>query len=98
MVNESILVAACKEVSGQGQDAMLDLNEHISNVEGNLLCTPSVGGFVDTCGNAKIVRTSILSTRCLDTSGERTPTSLDLNECIANIDGSLQWCGLDSGS
>ena len=97
IVGESILTSNCKEVGGDPQESILDLNEHVSNVEGNLLCTPSVGGFVDTCGKAKIVRTSILSAMCLDTTGERTPTALDLNECVANIDGSLQWCGLDSG-
>jgi hypothetical protein len=97
VVNGSMLVAGCREVSGEGQDAVLDLNEHVSNVEGNLLCTPSAGGFVGTCSKARIVRQSVLSANCLDTAGDRSPTALDLNECVANIDGSLQWCGLDSG-
>ncbi|KAJ3047183.1 hypothetical protein HK097_000159 [Rhizophlyctis rosea] len=59
---------------------------HIYHVE------VSTGPSSDDYETYRPPNSATLVARCYDSNGKEQPSTLDLNKCIANIDGELRWC------
>ena len=67
----------------------IDLNPVIENVDGQLEWQPA--NFIETCDYAQLASPSIMIAECKTRSQELVPTFVDLDEHIANIDGTLMF-------
>ncbi|KAH7424717.1 hypothetical protein KP509_11G021100 [Ceratopteris richardii] len=86
--------AACNDMQNHLQHSRLNLNDHIANINGALYCNVNGdGNFKQTCGRVSFEFPSgRLSAVCRRPGGAwAPPSSLDLNSCIANINGGIRW-------
>ena len=90
----STLEASCADEDYSYQSSRLSLNERIGNINGMLVCASDQGQFSLTCTDVSLLGTSQLSAQCLDTSSIYQSTSLDLNSCVQNSNGNLNWACL----
>jgi hypothetical protein len=72
--------------------AMLDLNSHIGNDDGELVA----GGknYIETCNQKEYGPESskfFIYAECKKKNGNAIDTSYDINKNVANIDGMLKW-------
>ncbi|KAH6557002.1 hypothetical protein KP509_1Z070400 [Ceratopteris richardii] len=84
------LSASCADISGNPVTSSLDLNDKISNNDGQLVCPGA--DFAASCSNIGLSGGHTLVANCKDVNGAVIQTSLDLNNCISNNDGYLQFC------
>jgi hypothetical protein len=77
-------------------EASVDLSHHLTNEDGHLMIAEvhrsGQSGFAESCRNA-VVHGGILHAECLTLTGGVQNSSINLDECIGNSDGSFQWGG-----
>jgi hypothetical protein len=89
---EGKLSALCKTRNGIVVPAMLDLNSHIGNDDGELVA----GGenYIETCDPGEYGPKSsgfFIHADCKKKNGNVIDTSLDINKNVGNVDGILEW-------
>ncbi|CAK9195729.1 unnamed protein product [Sphagnum troendelagicum] len=90
-ISGSILAAICGDGHGSSHFTELDLNSHLSNVNGVL--KPG-SGYIDTCtseGGSQEGSSFFIFAQCSQEDGDRVPTFFDVNNNVANIFGTLEW-------
>lgn len=86
----STLTSTCYKADGRTpQTSSIDLNKHIANIDGTLKWQPS--NFIETCRYASIERSSTLTAQCKTRDQRWVSTKIDLDDHIANIDGTLKY-------
>ena len=88
-IDGSVLSSTCRRINGSYMPTSIDLNPVIENVDGELEWQPS--NFIETCDYAQLASPSIMIAECKTRSQELVPTFVDLDEHIANIDGTLMF-------
>lgn len=86
------LHASCASAAGASVDTRIDLNNHLGNNNGGL--TWWSGGAYATCafGNVFAFRGDMgLDAQCRDVGGALHFTSVNLDQCIANRNGTLVY-------
>ncbi|KAH7286015.1 hypothetical protein KP509_33G055400 [Ceratopteris richardii] len=86
----TLFSASCADVSGHDRFSALQLNFKIGNVNGNLVCPGA--NFAASCSNIFLSGGHTLLANCKNSNGALIQTSLDLNNCIQNINGELYFC------
>jgi hypothetical protein len=75
-------------------EASVDLSYHLINEDGHLMIAEvhrsGPSGFAESCRNA-VMHGGILHAECLTLTGGFQNSSINLDECIGNHDGSLRW-------
>ncbi|OWA54802.1 hypothetical protein BV898_19196 [Hypsibius exemplaris] len=89
--NEIILTAETYDREGKLHHRQVDLNQWIANKNGILRWEEgAVGGhFGHSCQWVSVTQSGVLSALCSPLNGALNPTSINLNEAIANVDGVL---------
>ena len=82
-----ILRATCRTSQGQTKEATLNLNDCIANDNGHLICCKG-GNFMASSQNVTLQGT-ILRCRSRKIDGSYVDASINLDSCIANMEGSL---------
>lgn len=94
-INGSTLSTSCKEKDGDAHQTSLNLDEYIANHDGTLDWGDK--DFSKTCKNIGLAqslsnRQLILAADCKTAAGDSyTPTEIELDAHIVNIDGNLQY-------
>jgi hypothetical protein len=91
----SFLDAVCQSVSGRPSRTGIDLNEYITNDNGNLRWQRN-GNFILSSRNCEVSRfrgDTILRCDTQRRNGSWASSSLNLDERIANINGTLRYQG-----
>ncbi|MDJ0737175.1 MAG: CVNH domain-containing protein [Nostocaceae cyanobacterium] len=88
-VNGSVLSAICRRINGSYNDTSINLNPGIENVDGQLKWQPS--NFIATCRNTGLTGPSVMSAECKTRAQRWVSTSINLDDHIANIDGTLMY-------
>lgn len=89
-ISGSVLTSTCYRADGSTLNtSSLDLNPYIENVDGFLVWQPS--NFIETCSFTTIIGSSTLVTNCKSRDQALQHTEIDLNEHIANINGTLTY-------
>ncbi len=90
-ISGSTLSATCRDVHGNSHFTELDLNPHLANINGVL--EPG-SNYIETCdsqGGSEEGSSFIIFADCEQENGNVVPTSFDVNNNVANINGELQW-------
>ncbi|KAH8946721.1 hypothetical protein BDL97_11G000200 [Sphagnum fallax] len=90
-ISGSNLAATCKDGHGSSHFTELDLNPHLSNVNGIL--EPG-GAYIETCtpqGGRQEGSSFFIFAQCSREDGKVVPTFFDVNNNVANIFGTLEW-------
>jgi hypothetical protein len=90
-ISGSTLSATCRDVHGNSHFTKLDLNPHLANINGVL--EPG-SNYIQTCnsqGGREEGSSFIIFADCKQKNGNVVPTSFDVNNNVANINGELQW-------
>ncbi len=90
-ISGSILSANCKDEHGNSHFTKLDLNPHLANINGVL--EPG-SNYIKTCtpeGGSEEGSSFIIFARCKKENGNVVPTSFNVNNNVANINGKLEW-------
>ncbi|MBH8563792.1 CVNH domain-containing protein [Nostoc sp. CENA67] len=89
-IQGSVLTSTCERaVGGVYNTSSIDLNPVIENVDGGLKWQPS--NFIETCRNTKLAGSSELAAECKTRAQQFVSTSINLDDHIANIDGTLKY-------
>ena len=86
-----ILHATCQRSDGLTYDAILNLNDCIANVDGNLIWRDG-GNFMATSQNVTLDGT-ILRCSCQTMDGIYVNSWINLDTGVANMEGSLKFTG-----
>jgi len=76
------------KLNGVFQSSAIDLDSYIANHEGQLDWALG-GNFVASSSNLQFNGASTLQALCRTSSGSEVPASINLDDCIANVDGHL---------
>jgi hypothetical protein len=90
-ISGSVLSASCRDRDGNSHFTQLDLNPHLANINGVL--EPG-SNYIATCtsqGGKEEGSSFIIFARCAKENGNVVPTSFNVNNNVANINGQLQW-------
>ncbi|CAM6045845.1 unnamed protein product [Sphagnum compactum] len=90
-ISGSLLSATCRDENGNSHFTELDLNPHLANINGVL--EPG-SNYIETCtsqGGSEEGSSFIIFAECRQENGNVVPTSFDVNNNVANINGQLQW-------
>ena len=90
VLDGSVLKAKCKDLNGVFQPSAIDLNSYIANHEGKLDWALG-GNFAASSSNLQFNGASTLQALCRTSSGSEVPASINLDDCIANVDGHLMF-------
>ncbi len=88
-VDGSTLVSQCRRINGSIQPTSINLNPFIENVNGDLLWQPD--NFIATCFDTELEGGFLLTGKCKRRDQSINYTEIDLDEHIANIDGTLTF-------
>ncbi|WP_287310364.1 CVNH domain-containing protein [Moorena sp. SIO1G6] len=88
-VSGSILSSICQRMNGSWQPTAINLDEYIENIDGGL--TWQYGNFSQTCYGTGLSTPSVMASECLTRDQRLVPTSINLDQHIANIDGTLKY-------
>ncbi len=89
-VSGSTLTSSCYKVDGSTINmSSIDLNEWIANIDGNLKWRR--GNYIETCRYMKMVSGSDMEGQCKTRDQRWVDTSIDLDDHIANINGTLTY-------
>jgi hypothetical protein len=91
LVDGSTLAAVCRAMDESSVATTIDLNERLSNDDGQLLCNEGGSDYTASCTDASLTATT-LRANCKNSVAAFVSTSTDLNNCISNNDGHLAWC------
>ena len=91
LLDSTTLQASCSIDYDSESDSQLNLDEHISNQNGTLVCTSGQGSFSLSCTGVTLLGMSQLSAQCRDMSSFVQSASLDLDVCVQNSNGKLSW-------
>ncbi|KAH7422534.1 hypothetical protein KP509_12G013100 [Ceratopteris richardii] len=89
-LSRTTLTASCPGVDGNPVTSSIDLNSKISNSNGKLVCPGN--DFAASCSNIGLSGGHTLLANCKDENGNVIQMSLDLNDCISNSNGHLEFC------
>ncbi|WYL93924.1 MAG: CVNH domain-containing protein [Gloeotrichia echinulata IR180] len=90
VIQGSSLTSTCERAQGGVyKTTSIDLNPVIENVDGMLKWQPS--NFIQTCRNTQLSGSSILDAECKTRDQRFVSTRIDLDNHIANIDGTLTY-------
>ncbi|KAH7422516.1 hypothetical protein KP509_12G011300 [Ceratopteris richardii] len=84
------LTASCANIGGNPVLSSVNLDAKVSNNDGQLICPGA--DFSASCSNIGLSGGHTLVANCKNVNGALVQTSLDLNNCISNNDGTLQFC------
>ncbi|CAM6036299.1 unnamed protein product [Sphagnum compactum] len=90
-ISGSTLSATCRDENGNSHSTQLDLNPHLANINGAL--QPG-SDYIETCtsqGGDEEGSSFIIFADCKQENGNVVPTSFDVNNNVANINGQLEW-------
>jgi len=90
-ISGSTLSATCRDENGNSHFTELDLNPHLANINGVL--EPG-SDYIATCtsqGGNEEGSSFIIFADCKQENGNVVPTSFDVNNNVANINGQLEW-------
>ncbi|KAB5589445.1 hypothetical protein CTheo_7113 [Ceratobasidium theobromae] len=87
MTSNNVLRASCRKVNGSYSTSTLDLNRCVVNNSGNLGCQ-SNGNYAYSCNYCGLVGSGSTTMSCQCSPGGHY-TTLNLNNCVGNNDGSL---------
>ena len=90
-VSGSVLSSTCRRINGSYNHTSINLNRYIENVDGGL--TWQYGNFSQTCDGTGLYTPSVMASECKTRAGNFVPSSIDLDQHIANIDGTLKYEG-----
>lgn len=89
-ISGSVLTATCYRADGSTlKTSSIDLNSYIENVDGFLVWQPS--NFIASCDSTIVAGSNTLAAQCKSRDQALQYTEVDLNEHIANIDGTLTY-------
>ncbi len=88
-ISGSTLSSTCRRMNGSYMSTSIDLNPVIENIDGQLEWQPA--NFIETCYDTQLVGPSYMSAECKTRSQELVPTFVNLDDHIANIDGTLKY-------
>ena len=96
LIDGSILVASCQDISGDYYETGFYLDDVIGNLDGVLSWYD--GNFSLTCtdiglGQSLSSRDYVLNAQCEKIDGTYVQTDIDLDDYIANLDGYLEFEG-----
>ncbi|KAH7286314.1 hypothetical protein KP509_32G000600 [Ceratopteris richardii] len=94
-VTGNFLAADCLNSDGAYDRSSLNMNDMIGNSNGRLVFPGT--SFRNSCLSVEINDGHTLTASCKGTDGQYHPTSLDLNSCVYNADGMLDFCGYGVG-
>jgi hypothetical protein len=90
VIKGSVLTSTCERAQGGVyKTTSFDLNPVIENVDGTLEWQPS--NFIETCRNTKLSGPSELTAECKTRAQQFVSTRINLDDHIANIDGTLKY-------
>lgn len=88
-ISNATLSSTCAKADGYTQSSTsIDLNSIVENVDGVLKFQPD--NFAETCRGISLSGGSNLTAECKRRNQSWNSTSLDLDNCIANINGVLK--------
>ncbi|MBD2299226.1 cyanovirin [Nostoc sp. FACHB-87] len=88
-IQGSVLTSTCERASGGVyKTSSINLNPEVENVNGSLKWQP--GNFIETCRGTQLVG-SRLSAQCKTRAQQWVSTTINLDDHIANIDGTLKY-------
>ncbi|GGA24358.1 hypothetical protein CYANOKiyG1_39950 [Okeania sp. KiyG1] len=88
-ISGSTLFSTCRTISGYLNPTQINLNPYIENVDGSLMWQP--GNFIQTCRYTQLSGPSFLVGECKTRDQVWVPAGINLDEHIANIDGTLKY-------
>nr|AID56664.1 cyanovirin-N mutant 1 protein [synthetic construct]AID56665.1 cyanovirin-N mutant 2 protein [synthetic construct] len=88
-IQGSVLTSTCERTNGGYNTSSIDLNSVIENVDGSLKWQPS--NFIETCRNTQLAGSSELAAECKTRAQQFVSTKINLDDHIANIDGTLKY-------
>jgi hypothetical protein len=88
-ISISTLSASCATANGEYKDTSINLNPYIGNTDGSLKWTDT--NFIETCRATSLISPSILAAQCKTRDQIWTSTRINLDDHIANIDGTLKF-------
>ena len=89
VIDGSVLYSTCQRMNGSYKPTSTDLNRVIENIDGSLKWQPA--NFIQTCKNTQLVSPSVMSAECKTRDQRFVGTQIDLDDHIANIDGTLKY-------
>jgi len=96
LANSSVLRANCRRADGStNSGASINLNDYITNSNGNLAYVGAAGDFSASCSNINLdPRTAVLRANCRRANGStNSGASINLNDDITNNNGNLRYVG-----
>ena len=87
-ISSSFLSAECCDWNKNFQQSFIDLNKYIGNSDGTFTLTEA--GFAQTASSLSL-RGAVLFASLKTRSGSLNNVSFDLNLCIANMNGKLEF-------
>ncbi|WP_413199084.1 CVNH domain-containing protein [Nostoc piscinale] len=89
-IRGSVLTSTCERASGGVYTtSSINLNPEVENVNGSLKWQP--GNFIETCRSTQVVGSRLLSAQCKTRAQQWVSTTINLDDHIANIDGTLKY-------
>ncbi|AFY32648.1 CVNH domain-containing protein [Calothrix sp. PCC 7507] len=88
-IDGSTLTAACQRANGSTRFTSMDLNQHIGNIDGTLEWGDS--RFSLTCDEVGLAGRNRLRAECRRRDQSSLGSYINLDEHIANIDGTLKF-------
>ncbi|MDY6784694.1 MAG: CVNH domain-containing protein [Cyanobacteriota bacterium] len=88
-IQGSTLSSTCRTMNGSYKDTSINLNSSIENVDGSLVWQPD--NFIETCRNTTLASSSVMTAECKTRDQRFVSTAINLDEHIANIDGTLKY-------
>ncbi|MBD2493776.1 CVNH domain-containing protein [Nostoc sp. FACHB-280] len=89
-IQGSVLTSTCERASGGVYNtSSINLNRVVENVDGSLKWQPS--NFIETCRSTQVVASRLLSAQCKTRAQQWVSTTINLDDHIANIDGTLRF-------
>ena len=87
-INGSVLSADCRTIEGSYRSSTLDLSTCLSNNDGTLVWAQN-GNFWKTADSSILIEPATFQCKCIRINGFYETSSINLDEKIANIDGTL---------
>ncbi|MEB3282925.1 MAG: CVNH domain-containing protein [Lyngbya sp.] len=89
-ISGSTLYSSCERADGYTiNETSINLNSIIENVDGSLMWQPS--NFFETCRGLSLDGGSIMTAECKTRDQRWNSTKINLDDHIANIDGTLRY-------
>ena len=89
-LDSKFLKAYCRDREGTYQRSKINLNSYIANHDGKLEWAAG-GNFAASCRDLKLDGSNTLKATCKKSNGHEVTSSINLDECITNIDGHLMF-------